>query len=252
MSNSIDGIWDAPAEVARNVRRSSSPDQASSSTHGIKRQRATQLFLDSDSDHDGVPISGAKINFPPRTPSRDAAPDIDYLFADLDDPSSGVADALGRRRPPLTPHEVLPSSSPPRADDTTAAKDRKAQEAEGKKRKPLPKLDEARLLGPDGFPALIAQTKGWKPKGKGHEVRSFQSMFLSKANVEPQASGFESLAPKLPILGTSAVSKNSVQGYRQNRRETLPFKADACKFLFSHILLEELTRTNLGGSQCLE
>ncbi|KAG8897198.1 hypothetical protein FRC00_004680, partial [Tulasnella sp. 408] len=38
-----------------------------------------------------------------------------------------------------------------------------------KKRKPLPKLDEARLLGDNGFRALVAQTKNFKvhnPKGK--------------------------------------------------------------------------------------
>jgi hypothetical protein len=33
------------------------------------------------------------------------------------------------------------------------------------------KLDEARLLGADGFPALLKQTRGFVPKGKGHEVR---------------------------------------------------------------------------------
>lgn len=40
---------------------------------------------------------------------------------------------------------------------------------EQKKRKPLPKLDEARLLGDNGFRALVAQTKKFKvhnPKGK--------------------------------------------------------------------------------------
>jgi replication fork protection complex subunit Csm3/Swi3 len=39
-----------------------------------------------------------------------------------------------------------------------------------KKRKPLPKLDETRLLGKDGFPQLLKDTKNFKPKGKGHEV----------------------------------------------------------------------------------
>jgi replication fork protection complex subunit Csm3/Swi3 len=39
-----------------------------------------------------------------------------------------------------------------------------------KKRKPLPKLDETRLLGKDGFPQLLKDTKNFKPKGKDHEV----------------------------------------------------------------------------------
>jgi len=33
-------------------------------------------------------------------------------------------------------------------------------------------MDETRLLGLDGFPALIKSTKGFVPKGKGHEVRT--------------------------------------------------------------------------------
>ena len=39
-----------------------------------------------------------------------------------------------------------------------------------KKRKPLPKLDETRLLGKDGFPQLLKDTKNFKHKGKGHEI----------------------------------------------------------------------------------
>ncbi|KAG9017086.1 hypothetical protein FRB90_001816 [Tulasnella sp. 427] len=53
------------------------------------------------------------------------------------------------------------------SDDEGGTGDKGA--AEEKKRKPLPKLDEARLLGDNGFRALITQTKKFKvhnPKGK--------------------------------------------------------------------------------------
>src|SRR5260221_3034387 len=39
-----------------------------------------------------------------------------------------------------------------------------AEDDEKKKRKPVPKLDEARLLGKNGFLQLIMDTKHFKPK----------------------------------------------------------------------------------------
>lgn len=39
-----------------------------------------------------------------------------------------------------------------------------------KKRKPVARLDEARLLGKNGLPQLIKDTKNFKLKGKGHEA----------------------------------------------------------------------------------
>ncbi|KAG8892581.1 hypothetical protein FRC01_014077, partial [Tulasnella sp. 417] len=56
--------------------------------------------------------------------------------------------------------------------------------SEEKKRKPLPKLDEARLLGDNGFRALVAQTKNFKvqnPKGKDPKKDK-----LSSADKDPE------------------------------------------------------------------
>jgi hypothetical protein len=53
---------------------------------------------------------------------------------------------------------------------------------EKKEKKKIARLDEARLLGPDGFPALVKQTKHWKPKGKGHEVLMILSPMSSTFN----------------------------------------------------------------------
>jgi replication fork protection complex subunit Csm3/Swi3 len=41
------------------------------------------------------------------------------------------------------------------------------EDGKEKKRKPVPKLDEARLLGLNGFPQLVKDTKNFKPKGGG-------------------------------------------------------------------------------------
>jgi hypothetical protein len=39
-------------------------------------------------------------------------------------------------------------------------------------------LDEMRLLGKDGFPQLLKDTKNFKPKGKGHEVITILILIL--------------------------------------------------------------------------
>nr|GAT53211.1 predicted protein [Mycena chlorophos] len=66
------------------------------------------------------------------------------------------------------------SSSPAnQLDDPQANKDdaNKDKDKEVKKpRKKLPRLDEGRLVGDNGFPQLIHDTKHFRVKGKGHEA----------------------------------------------------------------------------------
>jgi hypothetical protein len=45
-----------------------------------------------------------------------------------------------------------------------------------KKRAPKRKIDDERLLGPNGFPALLAQAKKFKFGPKGKEVRSCMTL----------------------------------------------------------------------------
>lgn len=169
MSALLEDIWSEPISKSPSPRRTD--DGADASPRPAKRRRSA-LFLDGSDDDDAQP----------RTPRR---PDIDALFADIDDPA-GDADAApsfdldayrreaGERAaqssPGLTPHAVM-SSSPPRDGGDAGDKGKgKYGKEEKKERKAVPKLDEARLLGRDGFPALVQQCKGFKPKGKGHEV----------------------------------------------------------------------------------
>ncbi|RDB21119.1 Chromosome segregation in meiosis protein 3 [Hypsizygus marmoreus] len=164
---SLDDIWDEPAEER------------------VQPARQQALFL-ADSDDDEQP--GLRVQ---NAPEIDI--DIDAMFADVDNeddpfnfkPLAPTLDTEALRREAesrhkksmlsLTPHAILPSSSPPRdiGDSDQGAKKTNAPEKgkEGKKeRRKVVRLDEGRLLGPTGFPQLIKDTKNFKIKGKGHEV----------------------------------------------------------------------------------
>ena len=186
--STLDDIWDTPADsvssAPSNPTHTSVDDDADVFTSQPKQRPRSTLFLDSDSEDDAP--STSKLHYASKPGS--SKPDIDAFWDDLDEPDSafqGLApsldvEALKRqadvRLPPLTPHQILPSSSPPR--DTGNEKDGAKGKVDGKKgdkgttkKKKRPILDEGRLLGPEGFPALVKQAKEFKPKGKGHEVR---------------------------------------------------------------------------------
>ena len=74
--------------------------------------------------------------------------------------------------PPLTPHQTqLDTTEKPGIDRLHTSKDKQAKD-EKKERRRLAKLDENRLLSPNGFPQLMKMTKDFRIKGKGHEVLS--------------------------------------------------------------------------------
>ncbi|KAJ3801327.1 replication fork protection component Swi3-domain-containing protein [Lentinula aff. detonsa] len=68
-------------------------------------------------------------------------------------------------------HQILSSSPPPPDidDDAKTKKGKRKDDGEKERRKPM-RLDEARLVGPTGFPQLIEDTKHFGIKGKGHEA----------------------------------------------------------------------------------
>lgn len=163
----LDNIWgDSAEQISANRGASDVP-----------------LFLP-DNDDDIV-MSRRGVGSPPPPPDID----LDEMFADVDKDGddddfsfkpagSGLnIEALKRRAEarakerassPLTgtDHEELRSSSLPPAEE-------KSKNEKGKKerRKPI-KLDEGRLLNPEiGFRQLVKDTKHFKIKGKGHEVR---------------------------------------------------------------------------------
>lgn len=184
MSVTLDDIWDTPAQPPSREHTPAAIiiDDDLPGPSPAKRPRTRLFFSDSEDESPSKPTT-------PRAsaPSKQLDPAINALFDDLDDDDAPVQlapsldmDALRRQAaarhaaniPSLTPREIHPSSSPPRDGEMDEdGETRKKGTGDGeKKRKPLPRLNEARLLGPDGFPALVKQTKGFKPKGKGHEV----------------------------------------------------------------------------------
>lgn len=173
MSTSLDDIWSEPVEDIPNTRSRAAEDETHESSQPRKRPR-TSLFLAGSDDE--APATA------PQSPLSNR-PDIDNLFENLDeDPyvdQSFDIDAFrrdarqraeGEGSVSLTPRAIQSSSPPPDGLDKSGKKDRAESDKNGNERKPLPKLDEVRLLDKHGFPALIQQSKAFKPRGKGHEV----------------------------------------------------------------------------------
>jgi len=172
----LDDIWDAPVTPSRAITPHS--DAVSPQKRPIEA-----LFLSGSDSENEQPA-------PKRTASSVLRPDVDALFADIDKDEDGDDDLRYKPLAPaldletlhkqaaakhvLTPHQILPSSSPPRdvgLDGDDEGNDKKEKGKEGKKeRKKVATLDEACLVGATGFPQLITNIKDFKVKGKGHEV----------------------------------------------------------------------------------
>ncbi|KAJ7581453.1 replication fork protection component Swi3-domain-containing protein [Mycena floridula] len=161
----IDSIWDDDEIVVQ--------PRASTSTE--------PLFLHDEDDDD------REMDGPPPPVTADLA----QMFDDIDnDPSFDFqpverldlaeekrkADARNRDAMDMSSsqHEILPSSSPAREGD--GGKTKGKGEGQKKEKKKIMKLDEERLLGPEGFPQLIKDTKHFRIKGKGHEVEDLNRL----------------------------------------------------------------------------
>ncbi|TFK42536.1 replication fork protection component Swi3-domain-containing protein [Crucibulum laeve] len=193
MNSSLDSIWDE--DIAEQPASTSSPkhskgnDSDEDALRLSKRPRQTLFLADSDDDE------GFTANHSTRQTQK--APlqqdlEMEAFFAEVenddDDPFSfkplapavdeeeirRQAEARHRRTvPTLTPHQILPSSSPPQdvnssKNDDERGNGKEKDDKKKEKRKPI-RLDEGRLLGPNGFPQLIKDTKNFRIKGKGHE-----------------------------------------------------------------------------------
>ena len=162
MDMDLDHIWDLPIE------------HPPATTAGPSNQ---PLFIPSDDEGDVAATTQPTVN---------KHPDIDALFDGIDDLNESAPaldlDALRReadaRNTRLVRAEISASIPAIQLSTTTAKSGGALDGIDGgdengdgkKKRKPIAKLDEARLLGQTGLPQLVKDTKNFTPKGKGHEV----------------------------------------------------------------------------------
>ncbi|KAJ2931886.1 hypothetical protein H1R20_g5211, partial [Candolleomyces eurysporus] len=187
MSSAIDSLWDDPVveEIPKRFKTPLEDSDAEDSPRPAKRARQS-LFLPGGSDDEDAPTTSRRTTR--QQPDKDI--DIDAIFDGIDDiddvapmkPLKVVnADELERQmeaeyqasRPTLTPHQILPSSSPSRDTGTGSKGKGKGRDDEDGEKKPKRRpmlLNEGLLLGPTGFPQLIKDVKDFKVKGKGHEA----------------------------------------------------------------------------------
>ena len=216
----LDDIWDAPV----------SPTTPHAGTVSPQKRPIEALFLSGSDNEDEQPA-------PKRPVSR---PDVDALFADIDNDEDEEDDLRYKPLAPaldldalhkqatakhvLTPHQILPSSSPPRnvgLDEGDEGNDKKGKgkdDKEGKKeRRKVATLDEACLVGATGFPQLIKDIKGFKVKGKGHEVG------FTGSGLAPQMTG--SLLSIQTSIGFSKSTSFGLIDYTQKLRSRTPSSA---------------------------
>ncbi|KIJ44036.1 hypothetical protein M422DRAFT_47539 [Sphaerobolus stellatus SS14] len=186
---SLDDIWDAPIVEAPPL----APEQATSGSPPPRRRAA--LFFSDSEDDDGdnaarpftskatspAPQMATTSNVPPGAPDK---AELDAMFGNLDDDDDPFGDvqaldidklqkqaeakvAMRRATQPTStaPRPIGLSSSPPAKNEEKV-----------KTKRVIAKLNEERLLGPDGFPRLIKEYKSFKPRGKGREAQDLERL----------------------------------------------------------------------------
>jgi hypothetical protein len=196
--------------------------QGDDNTHARPAFDTDALFADD------VEISDNIVHSPPQDPAPVAEVDVNALFAEFENddlsykPLAPALDLESLRREakarhaknivPFTSVEVIQNNSL-RTSGTGSgnALDIGTEEGAKKERKKLPKLDEKRLLDPDGFPQLIKDTKHFKPKGKGYEVRTPTIGNLPElSNLFALGTRPQSTSQHIPILDTPYVPQNTI------------------------------------------
>lgn len=231
MDADINDIWDLPLETSvRHIPVNNPDGEGPTST---SRASNAPLFLPSDDEDDtAVTAPNANTNSNPNA-------DIDALFEGLDDIDDSFQElapaldlnALRREADARNARAVRAEigASIPAAELAASAKTKEGRggaldgidgdgEEDGKKkRKPVPRLDETRLLGKDGLPQLLKDTKNFKPKGKGREViiilmlhyffpPPLPARLTCGLTRRPSDSGLGSRAPSVPILVPQIIS----------------------------------------------
>ncbi|KAH9981160.1 replication fork protection component Swi3-domain-containing protein [Lactifluus volemus] len=162
--------------------RASILDTAREPTVASPNSSTRPLFLPSD-DEEGTAATTEQSS------ANKTNPDVDALFEGLDDIDDSFQelapaldlDALRREADARNTRAHTRDRAFGRGSGSGGVKNKGGksgplggmdgnEDGKEKKRKPVPKLDETRLLGLNGFPRLVKDTKNFKPKGKGHEA----------------------------------------------------------------------------------
>jgi len=201
METDIDNIWDLPVETS--IHHASVDQLEGEGLTSRPHASNAPLFLPSDDEEEDGPLAAGTATTT-AGPSANKNPDIDVLFEGLDDiddtfqelgPALDLdalrreADARNTRAVRAEINAMIPTTElSAAAAKSKAGKagpldgiDGEGEDGEKKKRKPIPKLDEARLLGKNGLPQLVKDTKNFKPMGKGHEVTFILNAWTTNA-----------------------------------------------------------------------
>ncbi|KAG8799845.1 hypothetical protein FRC18_008171, partial [Serendipita sp. 400] len=157
----MEDMWDEPATVLSAPGRTQEP-----------------LFLQSDEESQPRPLERNRSTTTEKNrtsnANRDANSFVADLMDDLIDTNSADAHASGAQSSSRA-KSVLKGSNGPKESENNKRGPNDASREENDmlddkpKRRVIAKVDDERLIGERGFPALIKEAKKFKPKGKGHE-----------------------------------------------------------------------------------
>lgn len=224
MDSSIASLFDDDdvEDVPRRQKTPHSDDEDARSPRPSKRRRQTVNLASDDEDAAGV-MAPRDVDMRAMEELGDMDEDIQWEGADKMEQQIAARVKHNPLPPALTPHAILPSSSPPPEGAENSEKKGKGEKKP--RRKPLV-LKEGLLTGDNGFPKLISDMKQFKPKGKGHEV---SPCYITSDALLTVITGLRSepSTSSLSVLDTSTIPQSSFPGNRHAYRETMPYQNDA-------------------------
>ncbi|KAG2020227.1 hypothetical protein CC2G_005592 [Coprinopsis cinerea AmutBmut pab1-1] len=179
MDKSLASLFDDDNDVEDVLKRQKTPhsdddEDGRSPRPAKRRRRAVGGSSDDDEATSGV-IAPTEVSMAAMENLAGMDEDFSFEWRGAAEIEQKLAAEMKRSAPPpLTPHQIMPSSSPTRGGDDPDKRDGKSKKGrDGEEKKPRRKpvnLNEGLLVSDKGFPKLIKDVKDFKPKGKGHEA----------------------------------------------------------------------------------
>ncbi|EAU88490.2 hypothetical protein CC1G_04196 [Coprinopsis cinerea okayama7 len=210
MDKSLASLFDDDNDVEDVLKRQKTPhsdddEDGRSPRPAKRRRRAVGGSSDDDEATSGV-IAPTEVSMAAMENLAGMDEDFSFEWRGAAEIEQKLAAEMKRSAPPpLTPHQIMPSSSPTRGGDDPDKRDGKSKKGrDGEEKKPRRKpvnLNEGLLVSDKGFPKLIKDVKDFKPKGKGHEA-----------------------TPNIPVLDSSNVSQSPFPRNCDPNREAMQDK----------------------------